>query len=442
METKIQFTTCTLKLNDQITFLHISDYDKTIHKNNIFCKCCDSPMIGKKGTIKKHHFSHKNKQECDSWLQYKTEWHIFWQNLFNIEKQEVIIVKDDIRHIADIVSNGKVIEVQHSNISLENVQARELFYGNMIWLLDGNNCTYELCDMVDYHDNKITYTFVKIKRAWIQFVSKEAYVNVGDMIYKIIKHINDGYFILQRIQGNDFLKIIGTDINLPKGSIEWMKKQNIDKIDIIKYKEIDQNIMRKWDNKHFYIISKAVIDNINDSVKKICVKECDICDLEHILERRNIKELDRMKLEQDIINKQMQLKKRDDELNKLELMKKNKYEIDSIKKEYDIVDGYWNVKILNYKTFIKNELLNHDDIEDIKSNIYDIVVKQLQEQTNIMVNIHNHEMIKQIKCTIDKKNEILNSILYNLRIDQEKNEQNIIANIIVDKIFRFELPSN
>lgn len=215
MET-IQFVTCSLKRDDQVVSLHISDYDKTIHKNNIFCKCCDTSMIGKKGTINRHHFAHKTKEDCDSWLQYKTEWHLFWQNLFNKEKQEVVMVKDEKKHIADIVSNERVIEVQHSNISLENVQARELFYRNIIWLLDGNNCTYELCDMVDYHDDKITYTFAKIRKAWIQFMTKESYVNVGDAIYKIIKHIDDGYFILQRIRGNDFLKIIGADKNLPK----------------------------------------------------------------------------------------------------------------------------------------------------------------------------------------------------------------------------------
>lgn len=406
METNVQFLTCSLKLDDQTTSLHISDYDKTIHKNNIFCKCCDTPMIGKKGTIKQHHYAHKTNEECDSWLWHKTDWHLFWQNLFNKEKQEVIIIKGEKKHIADIVSNELVIEIQHSAISHEDITLREQFYGNVIWLLDGNNCTYELCDMVDYHDDKIVYTLAKIKKSWIQFISKEAYINTGDVIYKIIKHINDGYFILQKIPMDNFMKIIGADEKLNKNDIQWMYNQNIDKKEIIKYKDKDEIIAGKWDNKHFYIISDFFIDGIDDNIRKICIKECHICDYDRILKRKNVEEQKRINND-----------------------------------KCDIVDNYWKAKILDYKKFIENELLNYENIADIKSNISDIIVKQLQEQTNIIVNIHNHEMIKQMKCTTDKKNEILNNILCNLRNDQEINKQNIIANSIVDKIFKFELPS-
>jgi competence CoiA-like predicted nuclease len=41
------------------------------------------------------------------------------------------------KHRADIRRcDGFVIELQHSSISVEDIEAREAFYGNMCWLLD------------------------------------------------------------------------------------------------------------------------------------------------------------------------------------------------------------------------------------------------------------------------------------------------------------------
>ena len=42
-------------------------------------------------------------------------------------------------HRADIISlDGAVLELQHSDISVDEVRARERFYGKMLWLLDGS----------------------------------------------------------------------------------------------------------------------------------------------------------------------------------------------------------------------------------------------------------------------------------------------------------------
>jgi hypothetical protein len=42
------------------------------------------------------------------------------------------------RHIADVKApHGLVVEFQHSPLSLEEISAREKFYGNMIWIVDG-----------------------------------------------------------------------------------------------------------------------------------------------------------------------------------------------------------------------------------------------------------------------------------------------------------------
>ena len=43
------------------------------------------------------------------------------------------------KHIADIkTDSGLVIELQHSSMSLEEMQSRENFYKKMIWIIDGS----------------------------------------------------------------------------------------------------------------------------------------------------------------------------------------------------------------------------------------------------------------------------------------------------------------
>lgn len=98
------------------------------------CPSCREEVISKCGSIKVWHWSHKADNDCDSWGEGETEWHINWKNEFPKEWQEVVIGK----HRADIkLPSGKVIELQNSSISAEDIQERELFYGNMGWLFNG-----------------------------------------------------------------------------------------------------------------------------------------------------------------------------------------------------------------------------------------------------------------------------------------------------------------
>lgn len=103
------------------------------------CSYCNEELIPKCGSIKIWHWAHKRGNECDKWREPETEWHLEWKNQFPGNCQEVIIEKQGVKHIADIKTNdGKVIELQNSNISSENIAERERFYGNMIWIINGN----------------------------------------------------------------------------------------------------------------------------------------------------------------------------------------------------------------------------------------------------------------------------------------------------------------
>ena len=66
------------------------------------------------------------------------------------------------RHIADVkADSGFVVEVQHSPISADELQAREDFYGDMIWIVDardlhgyfslGTSLDLATCDPMSYH---------------------------------------------------------------------------------------------------------------------------------------------------------------------------------------------------------------------------------------------------------------------------------------------------
>ena len=70
----------------------------------------------------------------------ETQWHRDWKNQFPKEWQEVVHIADDgEKHIADIKTpEGLVIEFQHSSIKSEEVDARDAFYKDIIWVVDGS----------------------------------------------------------------------------------------------------------------------------------------------------------------------------------------------------------------------------------------------------------------------------------------------------------------
>ena len=103
------------------------------------CPACGADMIAKCGTIKVWHWAHRGRRHCDPWWEPETEWHRAWKSEFPEDWNEVVVRSDaDKFHIADVrLPTGKVIEFQHSHISCDDRYAREAFYGDMIWVVDG-----------------------------------------------------------------------------------------------------------------------------------------------------------------------------------------------------------------------------------------------------------------------------------------------------------------
>jgi hypothetical protein len=102
------------------------------------CPLCSADVTAKCGTKRIWHWSHRGKRNCDSWWETETEWHRAWKSLFPLECQEIHHVDErGERHIADIKTlAGLVIEVQHSAIAPAEMDAREEYYKQMVWVVD------------------------------------------------------------------------------------------------------------------------------------------------------------------------------------------------------------------------------------------------------------------------------------------------------------------
>ena len=103
------------------------------------CPCCETEVTAVCGTRKVWHWRHKNKLICDHWWENETQWHRDWKDHFFKEWQEVVhVAEGGEKHIADVKTpSGLVIEFQHSAISPDEKSARESFYQDMIWVVDG-----------------------------------------------------------------------------------------------------------------------------------------------------------------------------------------------------------------------------------------------------------------------------------------------------------------
>ncbi|MBS1527035.1 MAG: competence protein [Bacteroidetes bacterium] len=104
------------------------------------CPCCLHAVIAKCGSQRLHHWAHSAQIKCDDWWEPETEWHREWKNNYPGGWQETILVDDNTneKHIADICTDyGLVIEFQHSHLDPKERIARESFYQNMVWVVDG-----------------------------------------------------------------------------------------------------------------------------------------------------------------------------------------------------------------------------------------------------------------------------------------------------------------
>ena len=130
-----------IALDEDKKLISIDDASKDKH---YFCPTCGANLIVKAGAsvaVRKH-FAHSKCSDCDSFERDMSEWHYNWQLKFPIENREVTVIKDGIKHRADILINNTVIEFQHSPITKEEIEKRNSFYLScgykVLWVFDAD----------------------------------------------------------------------------------------------------------------------------------------------------------------------------------------------------------------------------------------------------------------------------------------------------------------
>lgn len=136
------------------------------------CPGCGHAMIAKCGQYRVWHWAHRGTRTCDSWWESETEWHRSWKNHFPEDWQEIICWSDDgEKHVADVkTENGLVLEFQHSFLRRDERESREIFYQNMVWVVDGQRRTRDREQFVASFGSA---TVVNFKPLTFSFPSKE-----------------------------------------------------------------------------------------------------------------------------------------------------------------------------------------------------------------------------------------------------------------------------
>lgn len=159
--------------------------EATFSGQRAVCPGCGSVVIGKCGEIIPHYWSHLSGPDCDPWYEPLTEWHIDWQNIlkkYRGAEIEKTISKGMSQHRADaFLPDGKIIELQHSGISPEEIRKREDFYGNkLIWVFDAIDAyvenRLELRETETY--NKYTFRW-KHPRKSIAYATRKVFLDLG-----------------------------------------------------------------------------------------------------------------------------------------------------------------------------------------------------------------------------------------------------------------------
>jgi len=141
------------------------------------CPGCRGEVIAKCGQIARWHWSHVS-AECDSWGDGESDWHIGWKDRFPPELQEVFMGE----HRADIKGACGVLEVQASPISTETIREREEFYGEMAWMLKGEDFMQNFnIYYTGGHDYR--FTWIRPRLSW-QFSGRRIYIDFPFGIFR------------------------------------------------------------------------------------------------------------------------------------------------------------------------------------------------------------------------------------------------------------------
>lgn len=120
------------------------------------CPACGGTTTAKCGRFVVWHWAHDALTSCDRWSEPETKWHRAWKNRFPEAWQEVALFDDALTecHIADVKTQaGLVLEFQRSTVHPDEVDARERFYGRMVWVIDGSRAEFDVINFRNMRSN-------------------------------------------------------------------------------------------------------------------------------------------------------------------------------------------------------------------------------------------------------------------------------------------------
>jgi len=167
-------------------------------------------MIAKCGDTNVHHWAHRRGEDCDTWREPMTDWHLAWQECFPEECREVWVGPNR-EHRADVKGRGKILEVQRSSISAAEIQEREQFYGDMAWMLCGEDFEgrFEMWP-VDVGRYKLLrgrillgFKWKSMRRCWLA-AEKDIYIHFRKGIGKLLSVDCDGRGEIEFIGSEQF----------------------------------------------------------------------------------------------------------------------------------------------------------------------------------------------------------------------------------------------
>lgn len=152
------------------------------------CPFCQAHVIAKTGEINAWHWAHEINSVCDWWSEGETDWHLAWKRHWPAEQVEMTIERNGVQHRADIVtSNGAVIELQHSSIDVAEIQEREHFYSNIIWVFDVRE-PYREDRLLFRNKNNNVYTFRwKHAKKHIAYTTHNTFLDLGGALIQLKK---------------------------------------------------------------------------------------------------------------------------------------------------------------------------------------------------------------------------------------------------------------
>ncbi len=187
------------------------------------CPGCGSRLVAKCGPKRVWHWAHKGKPHCDHWWEPETQWHRSWKDRFPMSWQECPLRSDEgDLHFADVrTPSGLVIEFQHSHIGEDEVRAREQFYGDLVWVIDGTRLKRDRSSFFDGMDqnrglgmNPEQYVFNgngrQITRRWA-VSEKLVYLDFGDTdLWCVSPYQSKWQFFAVRVTKTEFVAACGT----------------------------------------------------------------------------------------------------------------------------------------------------------------------------------------------------------------------------------------